>query len=84
MAFNKNRNDKSGFAVCVYQVIKIKPSNKFTEIYFLGVQTFHHLTFIHPADNHGHLITLKFNYRDTLSRFQVSQEKSRKYTNRST
>ena len=47
-----------------------------------GVQTFHHLTFIHPTVNHGHLmtghlITLKFNHRETLSRSQVSQEKSR-------
>ena len=67
-----------------------------------GVQTFHHLTFIHPTVNHGHLInghlmmqifyhadtlapdmrsrrrliTFKFNYRDTLSHSQVSQEKS--------
>ena len=23
----------------------------------VGVQTFHHLTFIHPTVNHGHLIT---------------------------
>ena len=47
-----------------------------------GVQTFHHLTFIHPTVNHehliaGHLITSKFNHRDTLSRSQVPQEKSR-------
>ena len=24
-----------------------------------GVQTFHHLTFIHPTVNHGHLITTR-------------------------
>ena len=24
---------------------------------FFGVQTFHHLAFIHPTVNHGHLIT---------------------------
>ena len=41
-----------------------------------GVQTFHHLTFIYPTVNHRHLITLKFNHRYTLSRSQVSQEKS--------
>ena len=41
----------------------------------------HHLTFIHPTVNHGHLITghlitLKFIHGDTLSRSRVSQEKS--------
>ena len=37
-----------------------------------GVQIFHRLIFIYPTDNYGHLITghlitLKFNHRDTLS-----------------
>ena len=35
---SKNRNDKSGSgAACVYQVIKIKTSTKFSEIEFLGL-----------------------------------------------
>ena len=37
-----------------------------------GVQTFHHATVNHGHLITGHLITLKFNHRDTLSRSQVS------------
>ena len=40
-----------------------------------GLPTLYHATFHHATVNHEHLITLKFNHGDTLSRSQVSQKK---------
>ena len=37
VALSKNWNDKFGPTTCVYQMIRIKSSNKFSQIYFLGL-----------------------------------------------
>ena len=38
MALSKSRSDKSGCAACVSQAIRIKQSNEFSAIYFLGLR----------------------------------------------
>ena len=44
-----------------------------------GVQTFHHLTFIHPTVNHGHLITKRLiTYRKNLITQTLNHAKKKK------